>query len=181
MFRTNILLALCLFISLHAGAQGKHDNIWLFGYGSNNPSNHFGGTMINFSGGEPEATFFPLPPEFDFHVSCSFSDGDGRLRLYANGYKLVNGDHEVIENGDGLGTGTLRDYFCKQSPYYATAHQSMLFLPRPGHADRSYYLHSMHDYALKTMYLLYTEIELNRIRAAMTAISCRQRVFRGLL
>jgi hypothetical protein len=161
MYKTNIPLALCLFLSLCGAAQGKHDNVWLFGRGSNDPSSHLGGTMLDFSGGEPEATFFPLPPKFDFQTSCSFSDSEGKLLLYANGCKIVNADHEVIANGDGLGAGASRSYFCEQSPYYASLGQSDIFLPKPGRPDRCYYLHSMYDLNLDRSYLLYTEIDLS--------------------
>jgi len=141
-------------------AQDKHDYVWCMGYGRNDSVKHFGGTRIDFTETTAVASFFPLPERFGFNHPCSISDGEGRLQFYSNGCRIINADHELIENGEGLNPGPEQSYQCDESPFGYDAYQGMLILPKPGHSGRYLYFHNSFHYWAQESTLYYTEIDM---------------------
>ncbi|MEZ4957950.1 MAG: PKD domain-containing protein [Saprospiraceae bacterium] len=89
-------------------AQDKGDHIWLFGYArfiDTNPI--FGSCYMDFN--ELPVTVGAGYWGVDFDMTdASICNQDGELQLYTNGNSIINGQHEILENGDGLNpNGTL--------------------------------------------------------------------------
>jgi hypothetical protein len=152
---TAVLIADCL------AAQEKHDYTWLMGYGSNNPANHFGGTKIDFNKDTAEFSFFNLPYHFGFDVPCSISDEDGNLQFYANGCRIMNYQHEMIENGDDLSPGWYQPIECEQFSYGYDGYQNFMILPWPGRPSHYLYFHYSIESDFYTATTYYSEIDMN--------------------
>lgn len=142
-------------------AQGKNDYVWLMGYGSNDPANHFGGTKIDFNGDSAAFSFFNLPYHFGFDVPCSISDENGNLQFYTNGCQIMNAQHQMIENGDGLSPGWFQPIECGNYPYGYDGYQQYMILPRPGHPGRYLYFHWSPEPDFYTVTTFYSEIDMN--------------------
>lgn len=156
-----ILLVTILSTAAHLKAQGKHDYVWLMGYGSNNPASNFGGTWIDFNSGEAEISFFDLPYHFGFDVPCSISDENGNLQFYTNGCRIMNYQHQLIENGDDLSPGWYQPIECNNYPYGYDGYQNFMILPRPGYPGRYIYFHYSIEPDFYTATTFYSEIDMN--------------------
>ena len=156
-----ILFIAILNISAYLNAQGKHDYIWLMGYGSNDPGDHSGGTRIDFNSGAAEFSFFNLPYHFGFDVPCSISDENGNLALYANGCQIMNHQHQMIENGYDLSPGWYQPIECNNYSYGYDGYQNFMILPWPGHSGRYLYFHYSLEEDFYTATTYYSEIDMN--------------------
>ncbi|MEZ5032029.1 MAG: T9SS type A sorting domain-containing protein [Saprospiraceae bacterium] len=91
------------------------------------------------SGGE----FIPISLPTDDIIVSTFSDSVGNLRYYADGTKIYNYNHEIIENGDSIQYQP--DWNLQQLLYSVTAVSSGEFLPWPGSEDSLVvYLYKVH-------------------------------------
>lgn len=81
-----------------AFSQHKYDYVWTMGY-ADFQFPHFGGTKLDFNYNEPVRSTFDLPHNFAFGMPCSIADGEGNLQFYAMGCKIINHEHEVMDNG----------------------------------------------------------------------------------
>ncbi len=156
-----ILLIAILSTAAHLNAQGKHDYVWLMGYGSNNPDNHSGGTKIDFNKDTAEFSFFNLPYHFGFDVPCSISDENGNLQFYTNGCRIMNYQHQLIENGDDLSPGWYQPIECNNYPYGYDGYQNFMILPRPGYPGRYLYFHYSIEPDFYTATTFYSEVDMN--------------------
>jgi len=154
-----LCLALFLIHSTSANAQGKHDYIWVSGYGTF--ATHFGGNKIDFSGGEPTITHFSLPLNFGLDVPCSISDEEGNLQFYANGCRIMGYDDALIENGDDLSPGSFQSIECDNYPYGYDGYQNMMILPRPGRTGEYVYFHHTIETDVVSGKILYSEVDMN--------------------
>lgn len=121
----------------------KHDYIWLTGYSINDSLAGFGGSRLDFNYSPRSISFFKLPYKFDFDVPCVMSDTAGRLLFYSNGCRIINAQHQTMDNGSDLSPGPQHDYWCKTSlsnSYSRT--QGILALPYPDHANQYVLFHS---------------------------------------
>lgn len=155
------ILTTVLSISTYLNGQGKHDYVWLMGYGFNNPNNHSGGTRIDFNSDTAELSFFNLPYHFGFDVPCSISDENGNLQFYTNGCRIMNHQDQLVENGDDLSPGWYQPIECNNYPYGYDGYQNYLILPRPGHPGRYLYFHYSIESDFYTATTFYSEIDMN--------------------
>lgn len=160
MFR-NFIMALFLFAAGAAFCQDKQDNVWMLGYGMNNPDTGFGGTMVRFDDGNFHAKYFDLPPKIWFAGTCSISDSAGNLQFYTSGCRVFNAKHELLENGEGLNPGLVYQYNCENIPYFYPAGHSLLAIPKPGHAGRYFLFHADDDLSSWKGRYYYSEIDMN--------------------
>lgn len=105
------VVVVVMFLSGTSVVCQQHDNIWLFGYYDNIPEEYFGGSMLNFSMEPPLIEYFEIPLRFT--TSASICDSSGRLIAYSNGCQIMNGAHQLAENGDSINPGHIHEVYCE--------------------------------------------------------------------
>lgn len=121
----------------------KHDYVWLTGYSINDSTQWYGGSRTDFNYSPRATTFFNLPEDFNFEVPCIMSDEDGKLLFYSNGCRVMNHQHQTMENGDDLSPGPQHEFWCNTGinfSYFRTP--GMLSVPYPGHPGQYLLFHS---------------------------------------
>ena len=151
-----ITILFCCFIYSLASFSQKHDNVWLFGYGSNTVDSTFGGTRIDFSN-IPEDIHYEYRP-MNFNVTCaSMCDKTGNLLFYTNGIYIANYLHEKIPSSDSLSPGALNnDYYTVGYPL----EQGLIILPLPDSESIFYIFHERWPYGAGVDKLYYTTVDM---------------------
>lgn len=155
MKQLSIIVPLSLFY-FALSSQTQHDAIWLFGSPRLLPTDlQFGGSMLDFRTGEPEASYFDL--DILLGPTAMICDENGELVFYTNGCKVMNAEHEIMENGDTINAGLRYNQYCD---YSYPSRQGMIALPKPESTDRYGLFHTVVDpnVALLTEFR-YTEID----------------------
>jgi type IX secretion system substrate protein len=128
------VLLFFLAFSFVAHAQDKHNNIWIFGYGSSGNR-----VILDFTEGQMEL----LNENFEMGLGLTntiMSDKDGKLLFYSNGCDINNADHEIMENGEEISPGLMEDIYCAAG--YTVWPQGVLALPYP-ESDSLYYVFNL--------------------------------------
>lgn len=128
---------LFIFFPLLVSAQDKNDYHWLLGYDPNIPQNFYGGSHIDFHTAPPAVSFFEIP--FDFGANAAVSDKAGQLLFYTNGCKIVNREHKIMPNGEGISPGKTYNDYCDDGGYPSS--QGTLILPSPKTGDKYLLFH----------------------------------------
>ena len=148
-----ILLSLPLFIF-----SQKHDNIWVLG-GNESSSLDYGGSIINFD--SKSITPQVLATKFRT-ATTSFCDNERNLLFYSNGIKIINANHELMENGDSMVTESylLDNYYNLGVPSY----QSIIPLYFNNDSNKIIIIHQglYPNIPGYIMHLYYSEIEINQ-------------------
>ncbi|MEO1264050.1 MAG: hypothetical protein AAFZ15_34915, partial [Bacteroidota bacterium] len=116
----------------------NHDYYWPMGYGSFSSDTTFGRTVIDFNESPPLIYREDRDLEFSSTVA-SYCDSLGNLQFYTNGIRVINREHELVENGDSLNTGPFA------SLNYWSGYKlplSEFFLPFPNSHDSVLLFHS---------------------------------------
>lgn len=127
-----------LYSFINAYAQ-KHDNVWMFGYDSKQTIPGIEGSICEFDQNPGLFYYQPIALSLDIS-STNIADSSGQLLFYTNGCAVVNAQHEVMENGEGLNPGEVHDIQCSDG--YTAGPQSTLILSKPGNSDLYYLFHS---------------------------------------
>ncbi len=109
--------------------QGKWDAQWIMGYDSS-LEQLGGGTLIDFNLTPPDVSFLLKKHKFE-GANTSMCDSLGNLLFYSNGCKIINKEHETMENGDTLSPGNIWNFvldWCDDDDGSPLA-QSILALP----------------------------------------------------
>lgn len=140
----NILTA-CLILAagLPATGQNKHNYNWPLGYGPGNPALNYGGSLVAFSSGIPEVSYFNIQFAYSGD-NTNISDKNGKLVAYTNGCQIQNREHVLMENGEDINPGIAHQQQCSQVSGYSND-QGSLFLPMPG-SDSLYFLFHLRDW-----------------------------------
>jgi hypothetical protein len=146
------IIILLLFPLLSYGQQ--HDNIWLFGYNSSGFFDGVEGVIVDFKQDSLSFNYIPLTYEIDIS-SSSMSDEEGNLLFYTNGCLVLNKNHEIMENGEGLNPGEVSEIKCPTG--YPGGLQSSLILPMPEHDSIFYILHKRIDYEYTPIFDVITD------------------------
>ena len=123
------------------GYSQKHDNTWMLGYPPNDSIEQFGGSMIDFSNGEPKVSFFETPGHLG--ASVTMSDEKGEILFYTNGCRIWNSKHEILVNGDTLMPGAFFESRCGNLPY--AGWQTILSLPMPKSSNEYVIFHQLNN------------------------------------
>lgn len=129
-----------------ANAQVKHDYIWLFGIDQNIMEDDVQASMFDFN----TIPFRPAVRQGGLQFTRSnttYADSLGNLVLYTNGCAIANGDHEIIENGDGINDGPFFELLWGDDCKNGYPEGDELILPDPGHLDSYYLIHKTVEYA----------------------------------
>lgn len=129
----NILILLCVFCyNLHAqNKDTKRDYTWCLGSADK--------TIINFS----TSSFTQHLVNSSIYIqnsNASISDTAGNLLFYTNGFKIINKNHTIMENGDSLNCCT--SYFQDGMQTGFGSPQGALILPKPDSPNIYYVFHS---------------------------------------
>lgn len=139
--KTNLLIILISCIWSFSYAQNKHDYYWTVGHGGTDITNpDFGGTDIDFNANPPSLTRVLRDEEFGL-VSSSICDKEGHLLFYTSGCKIMDSEHQIMENGDDLNDGNSFKYNCKPDRAYGSGYGSIISLPDPYRNDHYYIIH----------------------------------------
>ena len=103
----------CFFLTLPLFSFGqKHDYTWLFGYESDLSTPGIEGVRMNFNQQPPVVT--PISLGVSLNISnAMISDSSGNLLFYTDGCRVIGADHQLLQNGDGLNPGEVRDIQCE--------------------------------------------------------------------
>lgn len=112
MVANKLICILCIFFSFtlkYNLTSQNHAINWILGYGINNDTSLYGRTILNFSDTSVKLTRnsggFKFNLDFE---NNSFSDREGDLRFFYDGFRLGNAiDFNIIENGDTLNPGRI--------------------------------------------------------------------------
>ena len=152
---------LLLIISLSGFSQKKYDYNWIFGQ-EEHPL--FGSEGIQLQFGESQREFKTFDSDLKFYIGATaISDPNtGELLFYTNGCAIITKEHEVMENGDGIGNETgqrLCESVGTSSPY-----KNIMILP-DHYNDNAYYLIYKNRYdgvpAFKDIWYAYIDMNLN--------------------
>ncbi|MEP7197061.1 MAG: T9SS type A sorting domain-containing protein [Saprospiraceae bacterium] len=69
-------------------------------------------------------------------------DSSGQLLFYFDGYRIADKNHEIIENGEGINSGTVRELYPKGYPSL----RGSLILPDPIDKNKWYIFHQYLEY-----------------------------------
>lgn len=126
-------------------AAQKYDYIWLTGYNNDLSQDGIEGVKLDFNAEQLEVTSIDLGASLDISGAV-ISDTTGNLLFYTDGCRIINKDHQVIENGDGINPGEVHNLKCDESQYgfgYTAGRQSSLILPHSTN-DSLFYLFHKH-------------------------------------
>jgi hypothetical protein len=137
-----LLLNILFFICNPVYAQ-FHDLNWLFGYGGLPVGDKLGIVKINFEGGNPEQTEIG-EAIYEFYGNTSvFSDSQGSLFAYFNGFDLNNARSEVMDNGKKFDVELVKFYRYLSDDALT---QGSIFIEWPEHPDSILMLYSGQAY-----------------------------------
>jgi len=119
----------------------KRDYIWTFGYDTTIQVNARN-TWFDFND-NPVSTHQRIGTFSIDITNAGMCDAAGNLLFTSNGFIIMNNEHEIIENGEGLNPGVMTDDWL---PYGQPLDQGAIALPMPG-SDTLYYLfHGRREY-----------------------------------
>lgn len=162
-----IIISAFIFLILNdVVSQVKHDYNWLFGKSySNNPVK---GSHIDFNKSNEIDSIELGIKAFLGGNNSNISDKEGNLLLYANGCRIFDSTHHVMQNGDSINYGETWERFCPLTGNYP-GKQNTLILPDPANIDRGkngyYVFHKRLQYEfnkpLYTPELYYSYVDMN--------------------
>jgi PKD repeat protein len=154
----NVIFASTYFSPLLA--QNKNDYNWVLGVPNNSTDPYYGGTLINFSSSNLESEYLDLL--IDMWYPNIMSDESGELSFYNNGCKIMNAQHQLIENGDGINAGFIHQTYCSNPghPVGYPSYQGQVTLPYPGHPNEYIYFHIWVDESQLSRKLLYSHVDM---------------------
>jgi len=134
-----IIILLISFLPIEAFLQNQ-SKAWVVGYDNNDKKNpKFGITYLDFSGEIVKLNYFEnFNYSKTFFLNTSISNQFGDLILFSDGLNLYGNDFAVIENGNDLNPGEVRNDF---NPEYYPAAYNHILLPRPGYENEYVLFH----------------------------------------
>jgi hypothetical protein len=142
-------------------AQNKNDYVWLLGVPNQTTDPYHGGDYIDFSDGNLNATYVNLP--LDMWYPNIMSDEQGQLSFYNNGCKIMDANHQLMENGQDINAGLMHQLYCDSPnhPIGYPSYQGQITLPYPGHPGEYIYFHLWTNDQYLTRQLWYSHIDMN--------------------
>ncbi len=141
------IFTLFYFALIGQNSDNKRDYTWVWGYGYNE--------VLNFNSNPPtQSVTISVLSMLD--MSASISDTSGNLLFYTNGYKIINKNHVLMENGDSI-TCCL-GVFQQGMQNGFGASQSALILPKPASSNLYYVFNEPLDIWATAPYFQYTPV-----------------------
>lgn len=148
-------------------SREKRDYVWMFGRG---PSMTTQGKNFWLDFNDSPVSTHERPGTLSIDITnAGMCDTSGNLLFYTNGFVVMNGNHEIVENGEGLNPGVMTDDWL---PYGQPLCQGALTLPLPGSDSLYYLIHGRIEYLLngidmygnisKVVPLNYSTIKINQ-------------------
>lgn len=110
-----------------AYCEYKYDAIWLFGDRDQDTiENRYGGCEINFNSKPITLNYHPKSISAPFQ-NASICSSSGVLLCYSNGCEVMNGQDQIVVNGDSLNPGEIFAANCPDIGY--NGFQNMFILP----------------------------------------------------
>jgi hypothetical protein len=163
------LYLIACFMPLLLSGQSKYDYVWKFGYQNDTIPDIYRGQYINFNDGNVLIeTNTSLSRIIDYYAGIS--DSLGFFQFYTNGCSILAKDGDLMENGDDLNPGVIRDLYCTDEdfPYYPLIDFATI-LPYPDHPGLYYLFHGAltknpwpEDPDLRSDKLYYSVIDMNQ-------------------
>jgi hypothetical protein len=124
-----IIIFLILFVLNIYRVFGQTENSnWVFGYTDTLLQHNCGKILVKKI--QDQITFEEIETPANFsNTSSAISDKDGNLLFYTNGCCVMNSDHEIMQNGEGLNPGGISDLVCQNYGYLVP--YGSLILPYP--------------------------------------------------
>ena len=135
-----------MLMSLSLNGQIKGDNIWLGGYQKNYEAQ--GGQhmhIMNYNS-YPLAVEYINGPMGILDNNASICNEKGQLEFYTNGRAIMNGHHEIIENGLDINAGVWVDRYWPTPTRGLPGKQDVLLLPDPKTKFGFYLIHKVPVY-----------------------------------
>ncbi len=118
----------------------RRDFNWLFGYNSTAPNPNWGATFFDFNHSPPKMYRDSIITDF-YLTNASMSDKEGRLLFYTNGCHIADATHQIMENGDSLNPGEIRNQVCTGVAAGYSILQGAIIIPFPNDPDKYYLFH----------------------------------------
>jgi hypothetical protein len=126
-------------------AQSKYDHTWILGYDylTTHPDGYKDaaeGMILRFDQSPPSIEKHPIPMEMlDFSIISDPITGD--MMFYTNGCRIMDKNHQIMENGDSINPGDQFRYYCNEgaSSFYSNFNGN-LALPMPGASNKDKYI-----------------------------------------
>jgi hypothetical protein len=123
----------------------RYDNTWILGidYNSSKEGGYDDaaeGMLLRFDQSPPSIEKYPIPMTMKrFAIMSHPVTGD--LMFYTNGCRIMDKNHQIMENGDSINPGIQFKYFCNEGPssFYGDNNGS-LALPLPGKKNEGKYI-----------------------------------------
>ncbi|MBK6362942.1 MAG: hypothetical protein IPF52_05335 [Saprospiraceae bacterium] len=138
-------LIMIYFVTMPKAWSQKYDYTWVIGK-EYNTSNEDGyddaaeGMILRFDKSPPSIEKHPIPMKMlDFSIMSDPITGD--LMFYTNGSRIMDKNHDVMENGDSINIGDQFRYYCNEgaSSFYSNFNGN-LALPMSGASNKDKYV-----------------------------------------
>ncbi|MBK8820952.1 MAG: hypothetical protein IPN49_18400 [Saprospiraceae bacterium] len=138
-------LIMIYFVTMPKAWSQKYDFTWVIGK-EYNTSNEDGyddaaeGMILRFDKSPPSIEKHPIPMKMlDFSIMSDPITGD--LMFYTNGCRIMDKNHDVMENGDSINIGDQFRYYCNEgaSSFYSNFNGN-LALPMSGASNKDKYV-----------------------------------------
>ena len=109
--RKNFIIILCYIIPLLSIGQNqyyqniKHDNTWIFGFGS------WGNSFMTFDTNKVQIKRLKPTKLSMSYCTSIMSDTDGKLLFFTNGVSIMNKDFKIIKNGNRINPGPFMELY----------------------------------------------------------------------
>ncbi len=112
-----IIIILIIFGLINYTLSGQLENTnWLFGYTDTLLQHNCGKILVKKI--QDQITFEEVETPVNFsNTSSAISGKDGNLLFYTNGCNVMNSDHEIMQNGEGLNPGEISHLVCQNYGY----------------------------------------------------------------
>lgn len=134
-----LLFLFCFQFSFIASNSQSIDNIWLLGYAQLSSTNTtIGNFQFDFVPQQNTSIYLnPRNIRMDITIA-NISDSVGNFLFACNGYKIINRNNQIMQNGDSLTPGILFDQFYSWS---GVVSQGAIIIPIAG-SNRYFLFHS---------------------------------------
>ena len=97
------LVIIIYLINHTAGNCQRYDFNWVFGYAGGQGDTRWGTTFVDFNSGNPIVTYQDKGRMYIYEANASFSDREGNLLYYTNGYDVEDVNFKKVPGATNLG------------------------------------------------------------------------------